>query len=203
MEQFDYEIQHCSGSRMRHVDALSRYPVMMLVDETLTARVKQAQDTDETIKVLKASLEDHPEDCTDYVLKQDILFKYKDGYELLVIPECMQNEIIRRLHEKGHFSSMKTFDVLKKEVFMPNMQDKINKVVSCCVPCILINRKEGKKGLLHPLPKGECPLLTYHIDHLGPLKSTNKNYNHILVIVDSVTKFIWLYPTKSTTTAEF
>ncbi|GFY14314.1 transposon Tf2-6 polyprotein [Trichonephila clavipes] len=32
----------------------------------------------------------------------------------------------------------------------------------------------------------------------GPLQSTNKNYNHILSIIDAFTKFVWLYPVKST-----
>ncbi|GFW61070.1 transposon Tf2-6 polyprotein [Trichonephila clavipes] len=29
LEEFDYEIEHRAGSRIKHVDALSRYPVMM------------------------------------------------------------------------------------------------------------------------------------------------------------------------------
>lgn len=35
---------------------------------------------------------------------------------------------------------------------------------------------------------------------MGPLPSTNKNYNHI--IIDSFSKFVWLYATKSTTSKE-
>ncbi|GFW33711.1 retrovirus-related Pol polyprotein from transposon 17.6 [Trichonephila clavipes] len=34
LEEFDYEIEHRAGSRMKHVDALSRYPVMMLIRKT-------------------------------------------------------------------------------------------------------------------------------------------------------------------------
>ncbi|GFU35463.1 retrovirus-related Pol polyprotein from transposon 17.6 [Trichonephila clavipes] len=29
LEEFDYEMEHRAGSHMKHVDALSRYPVMM------------------------------------------------------------------------------------------------------------------------------------------------------------------------------
>ncbi|GBN63769.1 Pro-Pol polyprotein [Araneus ventricosus] len=43
---------------------------------------------------------------------------------------------------------------------------------------------------------------TYHIDHLGPLESTNKNDKYVLPIIDAFTKFVWIYPTKSTTSAE-
>lgn len=51
-------------------------------------RVNSAQDTDKTTKALKTTLEDYPDDDRiDYLLKQDILFKYKDGYELLVVPK--------------------------------------------------------------------------------------------------------------------
>lgn len=48
----------------------------------------------------------------------------------------------------------------------------------------------------------DVPLHTYHVDHLGPLESTAKQYKHIFVVVDAFTKFCWLYPTKSTTTKE-
>ena len=46
---------------------------------------------------------------------------------------------------------------------------------------------------LNSIEIGEGPLDNFHVDHLGPLASTKKNYNHILV---------WLYATKSTSTAE-
>ncbi|GFS81586.1 hypothetical protein TNCV_2440211 [Trichonephila clavipes] len=37
---------------------------------------------------------------------------------------------------------------------------------------------------------------------LCPLPSTNKNYNHILSIIDAFTKFAWLYPVKSTSSRD-
>ncbi|GFX74961.1 pro-Pol polyprotein [Trichonephila clavipes] len=41
LEEFDYEIEHRAESRMKQVDALSRYPVMMCALEKL----KQQQKT--------------------------------------------------------------------------------------------------------------------------------------------------------------
>ncbi|GFW13940.1 transposon Ty3-I Gag-Pol polyprotein [Trichonephila clavipes] len=63
LEEFDYEIEHRAGSRMKHVDVLSRYPVMM---------------------------------------------KYLNGRELIVTPKAMQAELIKLIHENGHFSVGKT-----------------------------------------------------------------------------------------------
>lgn len=43
---------------------------------------------------------------------------------------------------------------------------------------------------------------TYHVDHLGPLPSTSKFYNYIFVIVDAFTKFVWIYPVRTTKSEE-
>ena len=53
-----------------------------------------------------------------------------------------------------------------------------------------------------PIEKGNAPLDTFHIDHLGPLQSTKKSYIHIFVVVDAFSKFVWLYATRSTSAAE-
>lgn len=69
--------------------------------------------------------------------------------------------------------------------------------------CILAENKHGKgEGFLHSIDKGEVPLQTYHIDHVGPMVATCKLYKHIFVVVDAFTKFARLYPTKTTNTKE-
>ncbi|GFV25544.1 hypothetical protein TNCV_1148141 [Trichonephila clavipes] len=52
------------------------------------------------------------------------------------------------------------------------------------------------------LQEEDLPLSTYHVNFIGPLPTTNKNYNHIFTVIDAFTKFTWLYPTKSTTAQE-
>ena len=83
------------------------------------------------------------------------------------------------------------------------MQEKIQNLLQNCVTCILAERKHGKpEGFLHPLDMGGGPMDTYHLDHLGPLPSTKKSYNQILAVFDAFTKFVWLYPTESTSSAD-
>ncbi|GFT84518.1 transposon Ty3-I Gag-Pol polyprotein [Trichonephila clavipes] len=57
LEEFNYEIEHRAGSRMKHVDALSRHPVMMVCNDTLTSKLKKAQEEDDNIQTLKSLLE--------------------------------------------------------------------------------------------------------------------------------------------------
>ncbi|GFY47036.1 transposon Tf2-6 polyprotein [Trichonephila inaurata madagascariensis] len=112
----------------------------------------------------------------------------------------MQTELIKLAHEKGHFSSAKTEEIVKREFFIPNLSKQVQNVIINYVPCILANKKRGKiEGFLNPIAKEDVPLSTYHVDFIGPLPSTNKRYQHILTIIDAFTKFTWLYPVKSTT----
>ncbi|GFW09232.1 transposon Tf2-8 polyprotein [Trichonephila clavipes] len=198
LEEYDYEIVHRSGQRMQHVDALSRYPVTIITSDTLTARLQRAQQEDENIQNLKSLIGTN--NATDFFIKNEILYKYVDGRELLAAPRDMQTELIKLAHEKGHFSSAKTEEIVKREFFIPNLSKQVQNVIINCVSCILANKKCGKKeGFLNPIPKEDVPLSIYHVDFIGPLPSTNKRYQHILTIIDAFTKFTWLYPVKSTT----
>jgi len=134
----------------------------------------------------------------DYYIANQILFKDPDR-ELIVVPSQMETEIIQIAHRQGHFSAKKTQDLVEKSYFIPNLKEKVSRVVGSCVECILVNAKSGKQeGYLNPIDKGDKPLVTYHIDHVGPMEITKKRYNHILVVVDAFSKFVWLYPTRST-----
>ncbi|GFX34169.1 hypothetical protein TNCV_2072061 [Trichonephila clavipes] len=197
LEEYDYEIVHRSGQTMQHVDALSRYPVTMITSDTLTARLQRAQQ-DENIQNLKSLIGTN--NATDFFTRNEILYKYVDGRELIAAPRDMQTELIKLAHEKGHFPCAKTEEIVKREFFIPNLSKKIQNVIINCVSCILANKKSGKKeGFLNPVPKEDMPLSTYHVDFIGLLPSTNKRYQHILSIIDAFTKFTWLYPVKSTT----
>lgn len=208
LEEYLYEIVHRKGTQMAHVDALSRYPAnIMIINELLLSedgilkRIQRAQNSDDFIKSIKKILQ--RESYEAYFLKNDILYKYDKGRELLVVPKAMQSEIIKKAHEIGHFAVGKTEEVVKREFFISKLMEKIQTCIRNCIPCILGSKKEGKKeGLMHPIPKMEGPLNTYHIDHLGPMPSTSKLYRHIFVVIDSFSKFCWLYCTKSTTSQE-
>lgn len=94
-------------------------------------------------------------------------------------------------------------DIIQQDYYIPRLVDKLEAVMRNCVKCILAERKRGKReGFLRPIPKEDAPLLTYHIDHLGPMELTTKKYRYLFVVIDAFTKFAWLYPTKTTNVQE-
>lgn len=201
LEEFNYKIEHRPGKSMIHVDALSRHPIVecCIVEQQrdrLTVQLKKAQKNDDDVRRVfdRAKLEQ----IDGFVIRSDLLFKEIDGDLRVVVPKSMQSQIIRQAHEKGHFSIAKTEALLRKDYWIPSVTAKIEKIIRNCVACILAEKKQGKReGFLNPIAKGEVPLDTYHIDHLGPLPSTKKNYKHIFVVIDAFSKFTWLYATKS------
>ncbi|GFX88541.1 hypothetical protein TNCV_2659521 [Trichonephila clavipes] len=196
LEEFDYEIEHRAGSRMKHVDALNRYPVMMVCNDTLTSKLKNAQEEDDNIQTLKSLLQ--KQESEEFFERNGILYKYLNGRELIVTSKAMQAELINLIHENGHFSVGKTEEIVKEEFFIPNLSNVVKKVIVNCVPCILANKKTGRKeGFLNPISKESIPLSTYYVDFIGHLPSTNKSYQQIFTVVDAFTKFTWLYPGKT------
>lgn len=202
LQEYDYEVEHRAGTQMRHVDSLSRYPIMAISEDNTLIRLKQAQGNDDELMAIIHILQEKVSH-DDYFMKGDLLYKLVDGFEVLVVPKGMQREIIRRVHEKGHFAFKKVEELIKRDYYIPKLNDKIEFHIANCVQCIVSNRKRGKQeGELHPIRKNEEPLYTYHIDHLGPLESTSKKYKYIFAVIDAFTKFCWLYPTRTTAANE-
>ncbi|GFU24767.1 transposon Tf2-9 polyprotein [Trichonephila clavipes] len=173
LPDYDYTILPRSGSQMAHVDALSRIQILTnQCTDSIVHRIKESQELDPHILSIKALLQNGPYD--NYCIKNNVLYKFIDGAEVLVIPDEMQHHFIKNAHHKGHFSVKRTLEHIKNKYFIPQLQSKIEKYISNCETCILKNKKSGKQeGFLHSLIKDDIPLNTYHIDHLGPLATSS------------------------------
>lgn len=200
LQDYDFIIEHREGSKMRHVDALSRNPYVGAIFSDLHSDIRHAQECDDGLRAIMEILKEE-KPYADFCLNEGLLCK---GSELcLVIPQKMEMDIIRRAHENGHFAKKKTTELISKDYYIPKLGKKVEDYIATCIPCLLASRKEGKQeGYLNPIEKGDIPLHTLHLDHIGPLTDTRKQYNHILTVIDAFTKFVWLFPTKSTTTQE-
>ena len=167
----------------------------------MNGRLRKAQREDPDIRETFELVES--EQADGYTIRGDVLFKEVEGDIFLVVPKSMRTQVIKRAHENGHFAAGKTEAVLKRDYWFQNMREKVDKVVRYCVDCILAERKQGRpEGCLFTINKGEVPLDTFHVDHLGPLPSTKKRYRYIFAVVDAFSKFVLLYATKSYNSTE-
>ncbi|GFU79154.1 uncharacterized protein TNCV_2136771 [Trichonephila clavipes] len=148
LEEFDYEVCHRTGRQMKHVDALSRYPIMMISSHDIAQKIKEAQNKDEFISPLKSAIKITPSD--EYFLKNEILYKIDKNSELLV-PEMMQREIVLHAHAQDHFASNKTESIVSQEFYIPILTKIVQDVITNCVPCMLSSihlfpQRRGRRG---------------------------------------------------------
>lgn len=204
LEDYDYTINHRAGTSMGHVDALSRCHQIAAVDTNdIDFQLQVAQSRDTNIIGLRSKLE--KEEVNDFKLYDGLVYKRDAvGRFLFFVPEEMEDNVIRTIHEKiGHLGIDKCCEQLKMHYWFPRMRCKVENFIKNCVKC-LFNAAPLRKNErnLYNIPKKPIPFDTIHIDHLGPLPALQSKKKHIFAIIDAFTKFVKLYPVNSTSTKE-
>lgn len=206
LEQYDFEIIHRAGEKMQHVDALSRVNVMMMmIDEAESVYDNYLyvnQLSDQKIIKIKEKIANHQ--LADYEIRDGIVYRSEKGKLLFYVPESMIDSVLFRFHDSlGHFGIDKVCEMIRRSFYFPNMRQEVADHIKKCVTCVVYNPPLRKyDGFLHLPDKGKVPWHTVHIDHLGPLETTKGKNAHIFAVIDAFTKFIKLYPTKTTNANE-
>lgn len=203
LQDFEYILEHRSGNKMQHVDALSRCSeILMIENGELESALAAAQFQDERIRSLVFELEQ--KDSSKFSLINGLVYrKWKEEVRFYV-PEQMEKQVIQIHHESlCHLGIDKCFEHIKRYYWFPEMKGKIKNYISNCLKCIYYSATSGKvEGELHCIPKGDKPFQVLHIDHLGPLTSSYAKKKHVLVVIEAFTKFTKLYAVSSTKTSE-
>jgi len=201
LQNYHFEIVHRSGNKMQHVDCLSRN-ILFVNTITVEDELMYKQLMDAKIKEIAENIETKGSD--HFTLIDGLVFRMYKEKPLFVVPENMISNIIRIYHdEAGHVGLDKTMHSILTHYWFPCMKLKIKEHIENCVKCLSYSVLLGKmEGEMQIFEKETSPFKTLHIDHFGPLEATSKGYKYILVIVDAYTKFVWLFPTKSTGTDE-
>lgn len=99
----------------------------------------------------------------------------------------------------GHGGVDKTLQGIISHYWFPNLKIRIRQYIDHCVKYLTYSVTAGKaEGELEIFAKEKILCHILHVDHFGPLEASENGYKHILVIIDAFTKFVWLFPTKST-----
>lgn len=219
LQEYDFEIEFRAGSRMSHVDALSRAPVVDTQDtdgthiiDVLNVEIDDwiatVQSNDEEVKRIKEILSNKDTKYVvdvhkNYEIKGNHVYRIVDGGLRWVVPRSVRWQLLRMNHDDvGHFGYEKTLKRIKSSFWFPKMRRFTKKYVGACLECAYHKAPGGpKEGMLNPIPKPDIPFHTIHADHLGPFVRSRKGNTYLLVIVDSFTKFVNIKPVRDTKTA--
>lgn len=203
LQNYDFEIAHRPGTKMGHVDALSRcHNILVLEANTFEQILSVKQGIDEKIVEIRNNLEKKSD--KHFELREGLVYRKDKGRLLFYVPKAMESNVIRSCHDDmAHIGLEKVVENIRRIYWFPDMKLKVRDYIFNCLKCIEYSPITGKReGYLHNIPKGDRPFLTVHVDHLGPLEKTKNSNKFILVVIDSFSKFVKCYPSKTTKTEE-
>lgn len=220
LQEFDCTIEYRPGSRMAHVDALSRNPVgnaeietpmfldVMIIENSEEDWIATVQSGDEEIKKIKEILSTpDTEQILDihknYKLKNNRVYRVVGEEIKWLVPRGVRWQILKMNHDDvGHCGFDKTLQRIRKNYWFSKMRKFVKKYVSSCLECLHHKTPGGKReGELHPIDKPSVPFHTIHVDHLGPFIKSKKGNCYLLVLIDGFTKFVSIRPVKDTKSA--
>lgn len=218
LQEYDFVIEYRPGTRMAHVDALSRNLVdppttsdlhildVLPVESTDQDWITTVQSADDEVRKIKDILSNPESAQAVYVLKN---YKMKNGrvYSIIddnnikwLVPKGVRWQILKMNHDDvGHHGFEKTLRRIQEHYWFAKMRRFVKKYASSCLQCAHHKAPGGmREGELHPIEKVSTPFHTVHADHLGPfIKSKNGNC-YLLVLIDGFTKYIYITPVRNT-----
>src|SRR5436190_11973235 len=101
----------------------------------------------------------------------------------------------------AHTGQRRTCQKFTKYFDRPNLRRDVKRLVSECKLCKMT--KAPQKYYHGPLiaTHASRPFERLYIDLIGPLVRSREGYNHILIVVDDVTKYTFLIPLRNATAA--
>ncbi|KAJ8652004.1 hypothetical protein O0I10_012401 [Lichtheimia ornata] len=111
------------------------------------------------------------------------------GYELL--HEGNVDEVIRQVHEEGHFGIGNTYRRVRVQYNAPNLKQRVKELVQGCHVCQIRKRIPRKRNhVAKPIPIHATPFYMIGCDAVGPTQNVTKSGNrYLLVAVDYLTKW--------------
>lgn len=207
LSAFDFTLKHRKGVDNVIPDALSRaVPVSAICTSNTYLDTK-----DTWYKTIYNGCLNAPINFPNFLIKNNALFRLsKNKHELTsefswkeVVPDELREKVLLENHAEptaGHLGIFKTYRRLALNYFWPGMYQDVVKLISTCDKCLAYKSQNHQTLGEMGRPK-QCsrPFQMISIDLMGPLPTTRKQNNFILVVTCCFSKFCLIFPIKKST----
>lgn len=206
LQDYDFTIEYRPGSKMSHVDYLSRNPVDSEYCERVlktcvlkTININKLSDI-RTLRefqnndVFCKEIFNNPDSSPTFTIINNVVVT-KTKSPKCFVPIAARLLTMKLYHdESSHIGWDKCIAKMREDLFWPKMGLCLKKYIRNCRACVLGKSHTGRRqGLWQQGEKPDDILDTWHIDHAGPLVKSN-GCTQILVIIDGFSKFCRLQP---------
>ena len=173
-------------------------------------RIREEQLKDPKLHKLIKKLESGTE-MNGYILRNNVLckvlrYKYSASGNTLIdqviIPATLRKEVLSYLHEEyAHPGVHQMCDRARQNFHWIGIRKDIQRLIKDCVVC---NRAKGvpNSTQVFKYPPEQRPFNRIHMDLVGGFSETAKGNKHILVCIDSLTRYTEVIPLRTKTAIE-
>lgn len=207
LQSYNFEITHRPGKENLLADSLSRFPGLV---GSLYAPINS---TDEWYQKMLKEITNNPENYPDWKVEKQQIFKnlmefssnsFNSSWKK-VVPRDDRLKVFEECHlspTAGHFGVSKTFLRAAETYYWPRMRRDLARLVRSCKTCQACKVEQKlPAGLMGAGRKVEEPWAMISADVIGPLPRSSKGNKYLLVVTDSFTKFVLLFPLRAVTSA--
>ena len=208
LQEYDFDVIHCSGKSNVVADFLSRNPLYsedevcveqddgMKVYAIEIMEVQSAQENDSFCSRWRSAVRDSGREVyKGFCLANNILYRkiVKNGRSkmLLVLPRALFNKVMDELHDQawsgGHLGMAKTIWKFRERYFMVDSVKLIERYVRSCVQC-QERKKSNVRCVLQPVSVNGL-MEKVGIDIVGPLRKSTRGNKYIIVCIEYVSKY--------------
>ena len=118
--------------------------------------------------------------------------------QVILIPRGLREQIMMAVHTHwGHRGREETVRRASRHFYWPNMSETARAVKNVCLTC---QERDGppkpQKELLVPA-SAAYPFQRLCVDFVGPLKSSTKGHRYILTVLDTYSRWLEAFPTRT------
>lgn len=213
LQGFDFTIVHRKGSANIVPDTLSRIEeIIAIVGRPID--LTEPEFLSEEYKQLISTVQKNQSALPDVAIRNDVVYKrtsFRTGADTadsetiwkIWVPEGLRKQIIVAAHEPAmtaHGGTSKTVELVRRFYFWPGLSKDVRALVAKCHICK--ETKAPNQTLRPPMGKTfptERPFQRLYVDLLGPYPRSKAKNTTILIVLDQLTKFIWLKPLRAAT----
>lgn len=213
LQAFTFDIEHRKGSLNVVPDTLSRGHIeaLEMSDVTPMIDLESEEFRSEEYKALIDTVRDHQNQLPDLKIEDNFVYKRALPSErddsivehnwLLWVPSGLTEEIVRVAHEppkSAHGGIAKTLHRIRQYFYWPNMTIQIKNYLSKCEICK--QSKSSNQVLRPPICNSyvaEVPFQKLYVDFLGPYPRSKPGNSYVFVVLDHLSKFVFLKPLRS------
>lgn len=142
MQNYDYVLEHRSGSRMLHVDALSRQ-ILVVADNSFDRNLALCQGDDPVITKIREGLEQTESKL--FEMRNGLVYRKHQGQILFYVPSALEASVLHKYHnEMSHVGTEKTIRNIINSYWFPELRSKVDKHIRNCLKCITFAPSSGK-----------------------------------------------------------